>query len=147
VAIQVQLSCEVGREAQENTMLTKREFYRPLILCVDDDEGILDLLRMALEDKGYRVLTANNGPTALEAFAACPVDAVVLDYEMPGMNGGEVAREMMRIKPKVPKLLFSGNMSLSQDLATVFQGYCSKPNGLFTLTSQIGAMTSLPRSA
>jgi CheY-like chemotaxis protein len=119
-----------------------REFYRPLILCVDDDEGILDMIRRALEFKGYRVLTANGGLAALEAFAACPIDAVVLDYEMPGMNGAEVAREMMRTKPTVPKLLFSGNMRITHEETSAFQGYCSKPNGLFTLTSQISAMTS-----
>jgi DNA-binding NtrC family response regulator len=128
-------------------MLAERELYKPLILCVDDDEGILGLLRMALEKKGYRVLTANGGSTALEAFAASAVDAVVLDYEMPGMNGGEVAQEMMRIKPKVPKLLFSGNTSFPREVAGVFQGYCPKPLGVFALTSQIGTMTCLARSA
>ena len=108
--------------------MLKRDLYRPLVLCVDDDESILDLMRMALECKGYRVLTASSGPTALEAFAACPIDAVVLDYEMPGMNGAEVAREMKRIKPTVPKLLFSGSAGISQEETKVFQGYCSKPN-------------------
>jgi CheY-like chemotaxis protein len=128
-------------------MATRSEFYKPLILCVDDDEGILDLTRMALECKGYRVLTATCGPTALEAFAACPIDAVVLDYEMPGMNGAEVARKMMHIKPNVPKLLFSGRGCISSEETRVFQGYCSKPNGLFAISSQINAMTSGMRTS
>lgn len=123
-------------------MMTPLQPYRPLVLCVDDDQGILDVTRMALEGNGYRVLTANGGTAALEAFAVCPVDAVVLDYEMPGMNGGQVAQEMMRLKPHVPKLLFSATMGISQDETTAFQGYCAKPSSLFTLTSQIGAMTS-----
>lgn len=123
-------------------MMTRRELYKPLILCVDDDEGILDLTRMALECKGYRVLTATNGAAALEAFAACPIDAVILDYEMPGMNGAEVARAMVRIKPHVPKLLFCGSSCISHGETRVFQGYCSKPLGLFAITSQIGTMTS-----
>jgi len=128
-------------------MFTQNEIYKPLILCVDDDEGILDLTRMALECKGFRVLTANDGRSALEAFTACPIDAVILDYEMPGMNGAEVAREMTLIKPNVPKLLFSGSMHISREETRVFQGYCSKPNGLFAITSQINAMTSCMRTA
>jgi CheY-like chemotaxis protein len=128
-------------------MMTGRELYKPLILCVDDDEGILDLTRTALERKGYRVLTATSGAAALEAFAACPIDAVILDYEMPGMNGAEVAREMVRIKPHVPKLLFSGRMRIPREETRIFEGYCSKPNGLFAITSQISAMTSWARSA
>jgi CheY-like chemotaxis protein len=128
-------------------MFLQREFYKPLILCVDDDEAILDLTRMALERKGYRVLTATNGIAALEAFAACPIDAVVLDYEMPGMNGGQVAREMMRIKPNIPKLLFSGSGGISPEETKAFQGCCAKPTGLFTLTTQISQMTSFSMSA
>lgn len=105
------------------------------------------MTRSTLEYKGYRVLTANDGLTALEAFAACPIDAVILDYDMPGMNGAEVAREMSCIKPHVPKLLFSGNSSIPSEESRVFQGYCSKPCSLFAITSQISAMTSYARSA
>jgi CheY-like chemotaxis protein len=134
-------------EGSSKGMLTQRELYKPLILCVDDDKSVLDLMRMALEHKGYRVLAANDGRAALEAFAACPVDAVVLDYEMPGMNGDEVAKEMVRIKPHIPKLLFSGSMDIAKEKFQVFQGYCSKPNGLFTLTTQLKAMTGFACTA
>jgi CheY-like chemotaxis protein len=143
LAAKVQLSSEM--EGASEAMSTQRDLYKPLILCIDDDEGILDLIRMALESKGYRVLTANDGRAALEAFAACPIDAVVLDYEMPGMNGVEVAREMMRVKPNVPKLLFSGSIGIPTEETGVFQGYCSKPCGLFAITSQIKTMTGWAR--
>mgnify|MGYP003623102656 CR=1 FL=1 len=103
-------------------MLIPRELYKPLVLCVDDDQGILNLTRMALESTGYRVLTANGGVAALEAFAACPVDAVV------------------------PKMLFSASTDISSDETCAFQGYCSKPTSLFSLASQVGAMTSLAMS-
>jgi CheY-like chemotaxis protein len=127
-------------------MLTQREHYKPLVLCVDDDEGILNLTREGLECMGYRVLTANSGEAALQTFAASPVDAVVLDYEMPGMNGSEVARQMVLIKPHVPKLLCSGKTGISGEETRAFQGYCAKPVGLFALVSKIGAMTSFAAS-
>ena len=76
--------------------------YRPVVLCVDDDKAVLDLMRIALELKGFRVLAARDGRAALEAFTVYPVDAVVLDYEMPGMNGCDVAREMTRLNPPFP---------------------------------------------
>ena len=108
---------------------------------------ILQLLQTALEEKGYRVLTADCGEAALETFAACAVDAVALDYEMPGMNGGEVARAMTRARPDVPKLLFSSATNLPREEREAFQGYCEKPCNLLNLVSQIERMTSLPLGA
>jgi CheY-like chemotaxis protein len=124
-------------------MATQRESYKPLVLCVDDDEAILNVTKMALEGTGYRVLTVNNGVTALETFAACPVDAVILDYEMPGMNGGQVAKEMKRIKPHIPKMLFSSSDSIPAEETKAFQDYCSKPTSLFTLMTHVRELTSL----
>ena len=120
---------------------------KTLILCVDDDEFILKFMRSALEHEGYRVLTAKNGAVALAAFSALPVDIVTLDYDMPGMNGGQVANAMTRMKPHIPKLLFSGNTNISHEEMRAFQGHCSKPCSLCTLLSQIRAVTSLAKSA
>jgi CheY-like chemotaxis protein len=129
------------------SVLTWREFYKPLVLCVDHDEETLDLIRMALECKRYRVLTARDSSTALEAFAVCPIDAVILEYDMPGMNGADVAREMTKLKPAIPKLLFSGTRRISNEETQVFQAYCPKPDGLFSLSVQLGAMTALAGTA
>lgn len=123
------------------------ESYRPLVLCVDDDEAILTVTKMALEGKGYRVLTANNGVTALEAFAALPVDAVILDYEMPGMNGGQVALEMKRIKPSIPKMLFSSSFNIPLEETRVFQDSCPKPVSLTMLVAHVRDLTSFAKSA
>ena len=121
--------------------------YRPVVLCVDDDKAVLYLMRIALELKGFRVLAARDGRAALEAFTVYPVDAVVLDYEMPGMNGCDVAREMTRLKPSVPKLLFSGGLDLSDEESRFFQGFCSKPCGVFTLAARLNNMTDCAMSA
>ena len=63
----------------------------PLILCVDDEVVGLRVRKILLERAGYRVLTAEDGRSGIDLFASEPVDAVVLDYAMPGMHGGEVA--------------------------------------------------------
>jgi CheY-like chemotaxis protein len=78
-----------------------------LVLCVDDEQVGLQVRKILLERAGYRVLTAPDGPSGLAIFAAEPVEAVVLDYSMPGMHGGEVAVRMRQTKPQVPILLLS----------------------------------------
>jgi CheY-like chemotaxis protein len=133
--------------SDEAMLMTQRESYKPLVLCVDDNEAILNVTKMALEDKGYRVLAVNNGAAALETFAACAIDAVILDYEMPGMNGGQVALEMKRINPNVPKMLFSSCGSIPSEETKVFQDYCAKPASLRTLMAHVSELTSYAKSA
>ena len=58
------------------------------------------------------MLTALDGRSGLEVFSTQPVQAVILDYTMPGMNGGEVANRMRQTKPEIPILLLSANISL-----------------------------------
>ena len=64
---------------------------RPVILCIDDEELGLEIRKLVLERQGFTVLTARDGHTGLTIFDTHQVDAVVLDYAMPGMDGGQVA--------------------------------------------------------
>jgi DNA-binding response OmpR family regulator len=76
------------------------------ILVVDDEEEIADLLRDFLEAEGYSVATANDGPSALAALAADPIDCVLLDVMMPGQTGFEVVRRI-RERWDVPVIFLS----------------------------------------
>jgi len=62
---------------------------------------------MLLENNGYEVLEATGGNEGLRLFLSHSVDAVVLDYQMPGMNGDVVAAKMKRAKSHVPIMLLS----------------------------------------
>jgi two-component system phosphate regulon response regulator PhoB len=64
------------------------------ILVVDDEEDILELVRYNLDREGYTVTCAASGEAALEAAAARPVDLIVLDLMLPGIDGLEVARRL-----------------------------------------------------
>lgn len=77
------------------------------ILCIDDDWRGLIGRKMFLEQNGYKVLTASGGNEGLKLFRTHPVDAVVLDYQMPGMNGDVVAARMKRMRSHIPILLLS----------------------------------------
>ncbi len=66
---------------------TERTVKKPTILIADDSEDILHLLRIRLSKLGFCVITAKNGLDAIESFASkCP-DLVLMDMNMPGMDG------------------------------------------------------------
>jgi len=65
---------------------------RPRILVAEDDEGVAETLELVLEDDGYEVRRAKDGLEALDVIDEVPLDLVILDLEMPAMNGYEVCR-------------------------------------------------------
>ncbi len=80
----------------------------PLLLCIDDQVEYLSVRKVFLESVGYRVATASSGMDGLLFVRRYPVDAIVLDYRMPDMDGGTVAREIRRTNHQVPIILLSG---------------------------------------
>lgn len=80
---------------------------RATVLCIDDEEPGLQVRRLLLESAGYRVLSARSGVEGIKLFKSEPVDAVVLDYWMSGMNGIAVARELKRLSPSIPIMILS----------------------------------------
>jgi len=89
------------------------------ILCIDDDASILRYEKALLERSGYEVLTAPSGQQGLKLATTCQCDAVLLDYEMYGMNGQEVASEIKLVRPELLVILLSGREVPSQALALV----------------------------
>jgi len=87
----------------------------PKLLCVDDNLGARQFYQRILEAHGYKVLLAESGEQALQLLRKQVVAAVLCDYEMPGMNGGELAAEIKRSRPRIPFLLISGHESVLDD--------------------------------
>jgi response regulator RpfG family c-di-GMP phosphodiesterase len=88
-----------------------------VLLCVDDEPLGLEVRKVVLQRQGYDVLTATNGREALKIFSANPVEAVILDYSMPEMNGCQVAAELKRMNPKVKILLLSAYLDLPEEVS------------------------------
>ncbi len=102
------------------------------ILFVDDDEAVLSMGREILESYGYAVVTATNGRNGLEAFRLDPqgFDALVTDYNMPEVNGHELIRQVLGMRPGLPCILCSGYMEKveGEDLSVLgHTAYLAKP--------------------
>ncbi len=82
----------------------------PCLLLVDDEAQVRELSRRALEQSGFKVITAGNGREAVERFAekVQSIDAVVMDLLMPVMNGAAATAAIKRIRPDVPIVGASG---------------------------------------
>jgi CheY-like chemotaxis protein len=91
-------------EVDKHSAATQRR-----ILCVDDDATMLDLLQRFLEYSGYRALTQADPRVAIALAASETVDAVVIDYLMPELDGAYVAGEIRRLRPQLPIVMFSGS--------------------------------------
>jgi CheY-like chemotaxis protein len=111
-----------------------------LVLCVDDERIGLEVRKILLERAGYRVLTAQDGPTGLAVFSAEPVEAVVLDFSMPGMHGGEIASQMRQIKPEVPILLLSAYIGLDPEITSLVDLYMTKGEGAPVLLEKLSIL-------
>ena len=86
------------------------------ILLVDDEDGIQMLYREELEDSGYEVISAFTGEEGIEKVKSESPDLVILDIQMPGMNGIETLRQMKMDNPDLPVILSSAYTEYKQDL-------------------------------
>jgi DNA-binding response OmpR family regulator len=112
------------------------------LLVVDDDEDIRELLSLALGVAGHEILTACDGPEALDVLAAEPVDLMVLDVSMPQMSGLEVARRVRATPPAPqPLILMLSAMGDPDDIAAGLAAgadtYATKPFSIPSLTRAV----------
>ena len=133
-------SSRSGVEQQWEAMVSwMRDLGSKTVLCVDDEQIGLRVRKSLLESHGFKVLTANSGQQGLAMFDD-NVDLVVLDYYMPGLNGGEVAAEMRRRRPDVPIIFLSAYFSLptaALELANAFITKGDPPDVLIQKIEQL----------
>jgi CheY-like chemotaxis protein len=110
------------------------------ILCIDDHWNGLIGRKMLLEKNGYEVLEASGGDEGLKLFRSNRVDAVVLDYQMPGMNGDVVAAQMKRIKSSVPIMMLSAYEPLPKNKLKAVDAFLSKSQPTDKLLSNLQHM-------
>jgi CheY-like chemotaxis protein len=86
-----------------------REMRTSRILIVDDYALLRNALRFRFEDAGFEVWEAADGNEAVRKAQELDPDLVILDFEMPVMNGCETARALKKITPSLPLLMFTSN--------------------------------------
>ena len=122
-----------------------RKMKTPVVLCIDDELIGLRVRRILLERAGYTVLGALDGSEGIELFSQHPIDAVVLDYAMPGMNGAEVATRLREMRPEVPILLLSAYLGLPSEVTSLVDVYMTKGEGAPMLLKKLHVMLTLAR--
>lgn len=100
---------------------------KKIILCVDDNEQDLSVLKFMLSTNGYRVLSANNGPEAIAIFGDYAVDLVLADLAMPQMNGDQLIRRLKQMAAHVPMVLMGDPQKMEGQIHAA-DAFVSKKN-------------------
>ena len=96
------------------------------ILCIDDNDGVLEYQKALLERRGYAVLTASSARQGLQIAADSGVGAVIVDYHMPELNGHEVALEIKRLNPNTPIVMVSSDQEIPSHVLDVVDAFVPK---------------------
>lgn len=104
---------------------------RPRVMLVDDEENILNSLRRLLRGQPYDLVMAHSGDEALQLFEAQPIDLVVSDARMPGMDGATLLAEIHKRDPGCMSVLLTGYADINTIITAINEGqiyrYLSKP--------------------
>ena len=125
-----------GRSAVRNNRVMR-------VLVVDDDRAVREALRRVLTLAGYEVQTAEGGAEAIELVVQAVPDAVVLDVGMPDVDGLEVCRRLRLLGNRVPILMLTARVEISDRVAGLDAGaddYLVKPFDVDELKARLRAL-------
>jgi len=105
---------------------------KPRVLIVDDDPDILDVLEITLSEENYEIKKASEGLEAMQIIKSMPLDLVLLDYNMPKMNGRQVCMEVKKdiLLRHLPIIMVTGKGEVSDKVGGIDAGaddYIVKP--------------------
>jgi len=112
------------------------------ILLVEDQEPVRASLRMILELDDHQVTEAGNGAEALSLFTVGEFDLVVTDFEMPVMEGNELAVRLKLLAPSLPILMISASERARSDVGNPVDALVNKPFTLPELRRALGKLLS-----
>ena len=110
------------------------------VLLVDDEEDFVEMLSLRLNELGEKVSSAYSGQEGLDTLANTPIDVVILDIKMPGMDGIETLREIKKKFPLVEVILLTGHGSTETAVQGMKLGafdYLMKPADFGELSTKL----------
>lgn len=113
------------------------------IIVIDDEVSIDELIKLALQSKGYQVEYSTTGNDGVELFGRFMPDLALVDYTLPDIDGIEVARKIKQTDhgKKTPLLLMTGRSVSESDMdRSLFAGVLEKPVSMARLAAVIGEM-------
>lgn len=111
------------------------------ILCIDDEPTAIEARKLLLELEGYHVIQATTGQEGIRLFQSNPIDVVVVDYWMSGMNGLKVASEIKRLRPATPVIVLSGFGELPGEAVGIADRWILKGSSPQALLEALKALT------
>lgn len=107
---------------KDATADTPAEKPRYRILFVDDEPAILKALTRIFRSQSYEVLTAGNSAEALARLKEAPVQVIVSDYMMPGMNGAELLKHVKKLYPDTIRIMLTGHADTGAVMGAINEG-------------------------
>ena len=120
------------------------------LLLVDDEERFLTTTRSLLEKRGVATFIASNGVDALKQMDEHPIDVVILDVKMPGLDGMEVLRKTRQKHPLVEVIMLTGHAAFDSAVDLLKLGafdYVPKPCDVSTLMEKVNEACARKRAA
>ncbi|HUV76559.1 MAG TPA: response regulator [Desulfobacterales bacterium] len=110
------------------------------VLLVDDEEDFVEMLSLRLQELGEKVSIAYSGQEGLDTLVTTPIDVVILDIKMPGMDGIETLREIKKQFPLVEVIMLTGHGSTETAVEGMKLGafdYLMKPADFGDLSTKL----------
>ncbi len=106
--------------AQPPKPVAKKAPYR--MLLVDDEPHILASLRRVFQQENYELLFASSGEQALKILTQQPVELIMTDFKMPGMNGSELLQEVRKLWPQTMRIMLTGHANTDAVMGSIKDG-------------------------
>ena len=113
---------------------------QPIVLIVDDDALLTDLFRQSMTKRGFQVLDAHTGASALALLNTQVVQIVVLDMTLPDMTGLQIAQSLLQSHPHLPIVIATGHDLDPTDMPVNVVDVVRKPFSLRSLATHLHAL-------
>jgi DNA-binding NtrC family response regulator len=110
--------------------MTSSSASKPSVLVIDDEQGILDVIRILLNNNGFTAHTAHGGRAGIEQIQAIAPDIIISDIRMPDLSGTDVLTAAHAASPETPVILMTAQATLQSAMQAVNEGafyYIQKP--------------------